>query len=64
MALTEVQEYKGNPILHIKRTPEDKYPLMIGVSKCKLILEAVEEIAAFVDQHDKPKPEAAPEAGE
>lgn len=44
--------YKEKPILVLKRTKDEKFPFSFGVSKAKSILEAIEEIKAFVAKHD------------
>jgi len=55
----EEAEYKGNKILVLKRTEDDKYPFIFGVSKAKLIIEHMEDIKRFVEKNDitatKPK---------
>jgi len=48
-------EYKGNPMLVIKNSEEDKFPFQFGVKKAKLILENIESIKKFVEKFDKPK---------
>ena len=49
--MIERGEYKGKPLLVIKRNPEDKYPFSFGISKAKLILENLEEIKKFVEEN-------------
>lgn len=44
-------EYKGNKMLILKRTEDDKFPFQFGASKAKLILEHIEDIQAFVDDN-------------
>ncbi|MDD4004157.1 MAG: hypothetical protein PHW69_03005 [Elusimicrobiaceae bacterium] len=51
--IIEKSEYRGNPLLVIKRTEEDKYPFSFGVTKAKMILEALEDIKKFVQENDK-----------
>jgi hypothetical protein len=46
-------EYKGNPVLIIKNTPDDKFPFSFGVRKAKLVLNHIEEIKKFVEKYDK-----------
>jgi len=46
----ERSEYKGKPILVIKRDENDQYPFSFGLSKAKLILENIEEIKKFVEE--------------
>lgn len=52
--IVERSEYRGNPLLIIKRNEEDKYPFSFGVTKAKMILESIEEIKKFVAENDKP----------
>ncbi|MES2202316.1 MAG: hypothetical protein V4498_08705 [candidate division FCPU426 bacterium] len=59
MAIVEESEYKGNPMLVLRRTQEDRYPFQFGLSKAKLMLESVEEIKAWVAKQEKNKPKAA-----
>lgn len=49
--MIEKTEYKGKPILILKRNEEDKYPFSFGVSKAKLILENLDEIKKFVEEN-------------
>jgi len=52
--MIEKSEYKGKPIIVIKRDEEDKYPFSFGLSKAKLILENIEEIKKFVEENGQP----------
>lgn len=45
-------EYKGRPTVSLLKTPDDEYPFSFGLKKAKLILENIDEIAAFVQKHD------------
>ena len=49
--MAERIEFKGRPILVIKRDENDKYPFSFGLSKAKLILENIEEIESFVEEN-------------
>jgi hypothetical protein len=49
--MIEKSEYKGKPILIIKRDETDKYPFSFGLTKAKLILENIEEIKKFVEEN-------------
>lgn len=49
--MIERTEFKGKPVLILKRNAEDKYPFSFGISKAKLILENLEEIKKFVDEN-------------
>ncbi|HLD36873.1 MAG: hypothetical protein HZA49_10725 [Planctomycetes bacterium] len=48
--MVERTEYKGNPIIVLKRDENDKFPFSFGLSKAKLILENLEEIKKFVEE--------------
>ena len=49
--MIERGEFKGRPLLIIKRSEDDKYPFSFGLSKAKLILENIEEIKKFVEEN-------------
>jgi len=51
--IVERTEYKGNPLLVLKRDENDKYPFSFGLTKAKMILENIEEIKKFVSEHEK-----------
>jgi hypothetical protein len=53
MSVVSESEYKGNPMIVIKNSEEDKFPFQFGLKKAKLILENIEEIKKFVEKHDK-----------
>ena len=53
MAEISRTEFKGKPVLVIKRDAEDKYPFSFGLTKAKLILENLEEIKRFVEDNSK-----------
>ena len=53
MAMVTEGEYKGNPMIVIKNSEEDKFPFQFGLKKAKLILENIESIKKFVEKHDK-----------
>ncbi|MGE5197755.1 MAG: hypothetical protein ACM3IL_04550 [Deltaproteobacteria bacterium] len=46
-------EYKGKPLLILKRNADDKFPFSFGVSKAKLIVENIDEIKKFVDENSQ-----------
>lgn len=52
-SIVERGEYKGKPLLILKRSEDDKYPFSFGMSKARLILENYEEIKKFVQENDK-----------
>jgi len=49
----ERTEFKGKPVLILKRNAEDKYPFSFGASKARLILENIEEIKKFVEENQE-----------
>lgn len=53
--MIERNEYKGNPILVIKRDENDKFPFSFGLSKAKLIMENIDEIKKFVNEFSADK---------
>lgn len=55
MAIVEESEYKGNPMIVLKNTEDDKFPFQFGIKKAKLVLEHIEDIKKFVEKNDKPK---------
>jgi len=55
MSIVSESEFKGNPMLVIKTSEEDKFPFQFGVRKAKLILENIESIKKFVEKYEKPK---------
>ncbi len=50
--MIERGEYKGKPLIVIKRNEDDKYPFSFGVSKARLILDHIEEIKKFVEENN------------
>jgi hypothetical protein len=61
MAVVEESEYKGNPMIVLRRSAEDRYPFQFGLSKAKLIVDAIEEIKTWVEKQEKTKVKAAAE---
>ncbi len=51
--IAERSEYKGNPLLVLKRNEGEKFPFSFGLTKAKLILEHIEDIKKFVAENDK-----------
>ena len=49
--MVEQSEYKGKPVLILKRDENDKYPFSFGLSKARLILENIEFIKKFVAEN-------------
>ncbi len=50
--MVERSEYKGKPLIVIKRSEDDKFPFSFGVSKARMILENLEEIKKFVEENN------------
>jgi hypothetical protein len=61
MAVVEESEYKGNPMIVLRRSAEDRYPFQFGLSKAKLIVDAIEEIKTWVEKQEKTKTKATAE---
>lgn len=51
--MIERSEYKGKPVLIIKRDENDKYPFAFGLNKARMILDNLEEIKRFVEDNNK-----------
>lgn len=50
--IVEKTEYKGQPVLILKRNENDRYPFSFGLGKARMILEAIEDIRKFVEEND------------
>jgi len=48
-----VDEFKGNKVLILN--PGSRFPFSFGVTKAKLILEHVDDIKKFVEEHGNKK---------
>jgi len=46
--VVERGEFRGKPVLIIKRSEDERYPFSFGLNKAKLILEHIEDIKKFV----------------
>jgi len=51
--MIERGEFKGRPVLIIRRDENDKYPFTFGLTKARLILENLEEIKKFVQDNEE-----------
>jgi len=51
--IIEKTEYRGKPVIILKRNENDRYPFSFGYSKAKLILDAIDEIKKFVGECEK-----------
>lgn len=50
--MVEKGEFKGKPILILKRSENDRYPFSFGLAKAQLILDHIEEIKKFVEENE------------
>lgn len=50
--VSEITEFKGNPIISLKRDEEDKYGLTFGIRKAKLVIEHIEDIKKFIAENE------------
>ena len=48
--MVEHTEYKGKPILILKKNEDDKFPFSFGMGKAKLIMANYEAIKKFVEE--------------
>ncbi|MBI4657032.1 MAG: hypothetical protein HY746_09860 [Elusimicrobia bacterium] len=55
MAIVEKTEYKGQPVIILKRSDQDRFPFSFGLSKARLILEAIDDIKKFVKENEETK---------
>ena len=51
--MIERGEFKGRPVLIIRRDENDKYPFTFGLTKARLILENLEDIKKFVQDNEE-----------
>ena len=63
MAIVTESEFKGNGMLVLKRSEEDRFPFMFGLSKAKLVLEAMDDIREWVLREEAKKPGGTPVDG-
>jgi len=49
--MIERGEFKGKPLITIKRNEDDPYPFSFGLNKARLIMENIEEIKKFVEEN-------------
>ncbi len=53
----KIGEFKGNAVITLPIGNSERYSFTFGVSKAKAILEYLDDIKKFVEEHEK-KPEA------
>lgn len=49
--MIEIKDFKGNPIISLKKDEDDEYPFSFGLKKAKLIVENYDEIVKFVEEN-------------
>jgi hypothetical protein len=50
MAIVDYGEYKGNKLIILKKSEEDKFPFSFGKGKAKLIVEHFDAIKKFAEE--------------
>ena len=50
--IAERSEFKGRPVLVLKRSEDEKFPFSFGLAKAKMILEHLEDIKKFVEESE------------
>jgi hypothetical protein len=48
----ERSEFKGKPMIVLKRSEDEKFPFSFGMSKAKMILDHIEDIKKFVTENE------------
>jgi len=48
--VVEYGEFKGNKLIVLKRNEQDNFPVNLGKSKCKLIVQNFEAIKKFAEE--------------
>jgi hypothetical protein len=51
--MVERSEFKGKPIIILKRGEDDQYPFSFGLAKARLIVEHIDEIKKFVEENNQ-----------
>jgi len=50
--VVEITEFKGSPVISLKRNEEDKYGLTFGIRKAKLVIEHIDDIKKFISENE------------
>ena len=53
--MVERTEFRGKPVLILKRDENDRFPFSFGLSKARLIVENFNEIRKFVEEFEGKK---------
>lgn len=48
--VVEYGEFKGNKLIILKRTEDDRFPFQFGKAKAKLIVEHFDDIKKFAEE--------------
>ena len=48
--MIEYDEFKGNKLIVLKKTPDDNFPFKFGKGKAKLIVAHFEDIKKFAEE--------------
>lgn len=48
--MVERSEFKGKPVIILKRNENDKYPFAFGLGKARMIVDNIDEIKKFVEE--------------
>lgn len=60
--LPEIQDYNGKPVICLN--PSSKFPFCMGYYKVKIVLDNLEEIKKFEEEHrPQPKPQSTAQSG-
>jgi hypothetical protein len=51
--MVERGEYRGQPVIIIKRDANDRFLFSFGLRKARLILDNINEIKKFVEENNK-----------
>lgn len=52
MGFVKRSEFKGNPMIVLALSENDRFPFQFGLRKARLILEHIDDIKAFVEEMD------------
>ncbi len=63
MAVVSESEFKGNKMIVLKRSEDDRFPFQFGLSKARLILDSIQELKAWVEKQEAAKAKAGAAAG-
>jgi len=56
-----IGEFRGNPVITIFIDKNEAYKFTFGLGKARAIIEYLDDIKKFIEQHDKPKEPKAEE---